>query len=90
MGVIVGKWCNNENSQHPLYVRFKQFKSYIFIFWELNYKFKKHLRIRVVAVKFRITVSVNLQFKHILFAQMCKNDMTEVKQTYEVFSYNIF
>ena len=27
------------------------------------------------------------QFKHILFAQMCKKDKTQVKQTYEVFSY---
>ena len=28
-----------------------------------------------------------IQFKHILFAQMCKKDKTHVKQTYEVFSY---
>jgi len=25
--------------------------------------------------------------KHILFAQMCEKDKTQVKQTYEVFSY---
>ena len=28
-----------------------------------------------------------VKFKHILFAQMCKKDKTQVKQTYEVFSY---
>jgi hypothetical protein len=29
----------------------------------------------------------SLKFKHILIAQICKKDKTQVKQTYEVFSY---
>ena len=28
--------------------------------------------------------------KHILFAQMCKKDKTQVKETYEVYSYSIY
>ena len=29
----------------------------------------------------------SLKIKNILFAQMCKKDKAQVKQTYEVFSY---
>ena len=46
-----------------------------------------HCHHQLIRIQVSFLRRFSLKFKHILFAQMCKKDKAQVKQTYGVFSY---